>query len=156
MQTTETQRHRAGRFDGDGRRSRPSESSNDRGKRITPDSQVTRLRRRIEGQAVARLGIRRAGIFSVPLCLLRKSAQKICRALLICESSRFLDCDVKPEGFKLSDMTTNRTLGVTAVEVVGPEFVVRNAVPHDVVRDFENLMADRHDGLLVTAMPLHR
>lgn len=38
-------------------------------------------------------------------------------------SSGLLDCDVKAEGFKLADMTTNSALGVTPVEVVGPESV---------------------------------
>ena len=50
-------------------------------------------------------------------------------------------------------MATDRTLGVTAVEVVGPEFVVRHAVVHDEIRDFENLMPDRHHRLFVSAMP---
>jgi hypothetical protein len=50
-------------------------------------------------------------------------------------------------------MPSNRALGVAFVEIVGPEFVVGMAITHDVVRDFEDLMAHRDDRLLVAAMP---
>ena len=48
------------------------------------------------------------------------------------ESGGFLDRHVKAECFELSHMATDRALGVTPVEVVGAEFVVRDAVAHDV------------------------
>ena len=55
------------------------------------------------------------------------------------------------EGFELSDVSARGALATAPVEVVGAEFVVRDAVAHDVVRDFEDLMADGDDGFLVTA-----
>ncbi len=56
-----------------------------------------------------------------------------------------------PKRFELPHMTSRRTLGVSSLEVVGPKLVVGHAVPHDVVRDLENLVTDRDDGFLVTA-----
>src|SRR5437867_8354746 len=69
------------------------------------------------------------------------------------ESSGFFDRHVEPECFKLSDVPLDRTLRVPLVEVVGPEFFVRDAVAHDEVRDFENLVSDRDNRLFVSSMP---
>ena len=71
------------------------------------------------------------------------------------ESSGFLDRDVKPERFQLPDVPTRGPLRMSTGEVVGPQFLVGHAVAHHVVRNFENLMTDRHHGLLVPTLPLH-
>src|SRR5207244_10984 len=71
------------------------------------------------------------------------------------ESSRFLDRDVKAERFKLSDMTPDGAFRMATVEVVGPKFVVRHAVVHDVVGDFEDLVAHGDHRLLVPPMTFH-
>src|SRR6266542_3762215 len=63
-----------------------------------------------------------------------------------------LDTDAIAERFQLPDRSPCGALAVTAVEVVGAEFVVRNAIPHDEIRDFENLMTDGDDGFLVSPM----
>ena len=40
-------------------------------------------------------------------------------------------------------------------KVVGAQFLIRHAVAHNAVRDFEHLMADRHDRFLVPPMAFH-
>ncbi len=50
-------------------------------------------------------------------------------------------------------MPSNSALGVAFVKIVRPQLVVGAAIAHDVVRDFEDLMALRDDGLLVATMP---
>ena len=57
------------------------------------------------------------------------------------ESGGSFDRHVKPEGFKLPDVPPDGTLSMPLVEGVGPEFVVRDAVAHNVVGDVENLVS---------------
>ena len=64
------------------------------------------------------------------------------------ESSGLLDREVKAEGLKLTDMTTDRAFGVTLVEVVGPKLLVGHAVAHDVERNLKDLMPNGHDRVL--------
>jgi hypothetical protein len=49
-------------------------------------------------------------------------------------------------------MSSGGALGMTFVEIVCSEFVVETAIAHDVVRDFENVVTDRNDCLLVAAL----
>src|SRR6266446_8099128 len=70
------------------------------------------------------------------------------------ESGSLFDRHVKPESFKLSDMAANGTFGMPPVEIVRAELAVGDAVTHDVIGDFENLMPDGHDGFLVSPMAL--
>jgi hypothetical protein len=49
---------------------------------------------------------------------------------------------MKPERFELPDVTTHRPFRVSTREIVGPKLVVGDSIPHDVERDFENLVAD--------------
>ena len=69
------------------------------------------------------------------------------------DSSGFLDRDMKPERFQLPDVTMHGSLAMAPIEVVGAQFLVRDAVAHDVVRDFQDLVAHRDDRFLVPAMP---
>jgi hypothetical protein len=57
--------------------------------------------------------------------------------------------DAEAKRFKLPYVTTHGALGVTAVEIVGPEFPVVDAVAHDVEGNLEDLVADRENGLCV-------
>lgn len=50
-------------------------------------------------------------------------------------------------------MPPDCTLGVPLVKIVGAEFLIGEAIAHDVVGDFENVVADGDDCLLVAAMP---
>jgi hypothetical protein len=54
----------------------------------------------------------------------------------------------------LTGVTTDGAVGMSPLDVIGPEFVVRHAVAHDVVRNFENLVADRDHRFFVPPMPL--
>jgi len=49
-------------------------------------------------------------------------------------------------------MSPRHAVGVSAVEIVGAEFVVRDAVAHQVVRDLEYLVTHGDDGFLMPAM----
>src|SRR6188474_918750 len=71
------------------------------------------------------------------------------------ESGRLLERDSVSEGLELSLVSSHGALRMTPIEVIRAEFVVCHAVAHNVVRDLENLVAHRHDGLLVAPMPLH-
>jgi hypothetical protein len=51
-------------------------------------------------------------------------------------------------------MSASRAFGVTAIEVVGSQFLVGDPVAHNVEGNLENLTSDRHDGLLVSALSL--
>src|SRR5688572_17918825 len=59
----------------------------------------------------------------------------------------------KPQRFELFHVATERALLLTLVEIVGAEFLMGDAVAQDVIRDFEDLVADRHEGALVPALP---
>src|SRR5215213_11298976 len=71
------------------------------------------------------------------------------------ESGRLLERDAVSEGLELALVSSHGALRMTPIEVIRAEFVVRDAVAHHVVRDLENLVAHRHDRLLVPPMPLH-
>src|SRR5687767_7735634 len=60
--------------------------------------------------------------------------------------------DAEAKRFKLPYVTTHGALGVTAVEVVGPEFPVGDAVLHDVEGNLKDLVADRDNGLFVSGV----
>ena len=59
------------------------------------------------------------------------------------------------ERFELLETTAFRTVPITLRKVLRPEFAVRDAVAHHVVRDFEDLMSDREDRFLLTRMARH-
>src|SRR5215813_9268683 len=63
--------------------------------------------------------------------------------------------DAVPERFELLDVTTGRPVAVPLLEVAGAEFLIGDAVAHDEIRDFENLMPDGDHRFLVSAMALH-
>lgn len=62
-------------------------------------------------------------------------------------SCGFLNGDAIAESLELTEVSTHRAVGVSLREGGGAEFVIGHAVSHDVVRDFENLMPHRDDGL---------
>src|SRR2546421_13086577 len=72
----------------------------------------------------------------------------------MCESRGLFDGDIDPERFELTDVPAHGAVGMPPLEIVGADFVVGDPVAHDVVRDFENLMAHGNDRFLVAAMPL--
>jgi len=85
------------------------------------------------------------------LSLLRK-----CPPLTGCESqTAFSIAPRNPSASKLADVAAYDTRGVASVKIVCPEFVVGHTVAHDVVRDFEDLVADGNDRFFVTSMSLH-
>src|SRR5439155_12511493 len=65
------------------------------------------------------------------------------------------DRHMKAQRLELLDVPAHRTLVMTAIEIVRPQFLVGHAVAHDVVGDLENLMAHGDDRLLVAALTLH-
>src|SRR5688572_13907953 len=65
----------------------------------------------------------------------------------------FPDRDLVAECLQLAEAAELGSFPVAAVEVVGAELFVRQAITHDEIRNFEDLMRNRHHGLLVTTMP---
>ena len=63
-----------------------------------------------------------------------------------------LNGDFVPKRFQLTKMPLARAVALPAIEVVAAEFVIRDPIAHDVVRDLENLMPSRHDRFLVPPM----
>src|ERR671936_2204096 len=59
------------------------------------------------------------------------------------------------ERFELFDMATGSPVTVAPLEVAGAKLVIGDAVTHDEIRDFKNLMADGHHRFLVTTMAFH-
>ena len=63
--------------------------------------------------------------------------------------------DAVAKGFEMFHMATDGPLAIPAAEVISPQLAVGDAVAHDEISDFQNLMSDRDDRFLVPAMPLH-
>jgi hypothetical protein len=89
----------------------------------------------------------RAGIKATEIC----SENPLPRTPPV-ESRRLFDRHAKAKCFELPHMTAHRAFGITTSEVVGTQFVVRDAIVHHEIRDLQNLMRDRDDGFLVAAV----
>ena len=77
---------------------------------------------------------------SCPPDLLRKSAKQLGCGLY--------GHDIA-EGLELFDMPSRGAVTVPALNVLGAEFVIGDAVAHHVIRDLEDLVAGGDDGLFV-------
>src|SRR4030095_4961186 len=63
-----------------------------------------------------------------------------------------LNRDVEAQSLEVPHMSSRGALGVAFIEIVCSEFVVGTAIAHDVVRDFEDVVTERNDRLLVAAL----
>ena len=54
----------------------------------------------------------------------------------------------------MTHVAAQRTFRISPLKIVGTELLVRHAIAHDVVRDFENLVTDGDDGLFMIALSL--
>ena len=64
---------------------------------------------------------------------------------------RFREGDHVAERGEPLSVVAGETLGIEVVEVVAPELTVRLAIAQQVIRDHQDAVGDRDDGLLVPA-----